>query len=513
MNPASKKISKAERDAELLRTRLAKLASPETAIAKIRALQLTFPEHERGLLCEGEMLRLYDAACRGVNGEIEEANSMKFKSLRLTGNALPIDQSPCEVSLGTAADPSGVYDSREQKTVVSVCQSEPEFLSPESYTIQPSKESFSDEVQVIRTPTPEPAHNEISQQSHCSPWQEVTEDSGMSPDNICTIPSSQPNSPRTTTYEEGCDTQNICNSPSVYIISPPLVSHISHRSAEKDSVPDSESESIYDSDVDVDYILSSSPRQIYPYKPGKSIFSSSSSPLYSGTLNDRTISQSTRGVSTSVDVRSRAVSLAESTDWDVNANGLDAMAPATPTKSRKKKQKSSDVPEISEEEASLLDLPASKLRAKLNEWGLKAPRKKSEMVSMILHYQTKIIDNRNIDDDYLQSDVEREKQPAMSSEEIRAGIMKRITIHVRTSQEARKWWMKILQYEPIIVEDFAAYLMQAELVPTGNSRRREDEVDANVMAIVREWCDMQSVCTTSNPAPRQASQRKKRGRN
>ncbi|KAK9450958.1 uncharacterized protein V1518DRAFT_412169 [Limtongia smithiae] len=83
---------------------------------------------------------------------------------------------------------------------------------------------------------------------------------------------------------------------------------------------------------------------------------------------------------------------------------------------------------------------------------------------------------------------------------IRRKIHSNLVMHLRTSTllGARRWWQKILTYEPIVLEDFAHYLVSEGLVAGGGTGA--SEVDAGTLAFVKDWCDAEGVCFTTAEA-------------
>ncbi|KAK9389130.1 hypothetical protein V1515DRAFT_594893 [Lipomyces mesembrius] len=135
----------------------------------------------------------------------------------------------------------------------------------------------------------------------------------------------------------------------------------------------------------------------------------------------------------------------------------------------------------------LESLSAAQLRDTLQSWGFKAPRSRKDMMARILHYDSKMrttVSEENTND----SQGRLVTVPIMSTDEIKDATMNRISRHIREAESARGWWMKILTYEPILVEDLAQFLEQ-EGILAGSEKHG--------LVVLKEWCDCQSVCTIS----------------
>ncbi|KAK9372600.1 uncharacterized protein V1513DRAFT_451903 [Lipomyces chichibuensis] len=139
------------------------------------------------------------------------------------------------------------------------------------------------------------------------------------------------------------------------------------------------------------------------------------------------------------------------------------------------------------EKVQLESLSAAQLRDILQSWGFKAPRSRKDMIARILLYDSKMRTD-TFDDKKSESQGRLITLPIMSTEEIKAATMNRISRHIREAESAREWWMKILAYEPILVEDLAQFLEQ-EGILAGPEKHG--------LVVLKEWCDSQSVCMIS----------------
>ncbi|KAK9316720.1 hypothetical protein V1524DRAFT_425330 [Lipomyces starkeyi] len=135
----------------------------------------------------------------------------------------------------------------------------------------------------------------------------------------------------------------------------------------------------------------------------------------------------------------------------------------------------------------LESLSAAQLRDVLQSWGFKAPRSRKDMIARILQYDSKMRTNTS-DDNKSESQGRVVTLPIMSTEEIKSATMNRISRHIREAESARGWWMKILAYEPILVEDLAQFLEREGILA---------DSEKHGLVVLKEWCDSQSVCIIS----------------
>ncbi|KAK9244050.1 hypothetical protein V1506DRAFT_492588 [Lipomyces tetrasporus] len=149
-------------------------------------------------------------------------------------------------------------------------------------------------------------------------------------------------------------------------------------------------------------------------------------------------------------------------------------------------------------EAQLESLSAAQLRDILKRWGFKAPRSKKDMISHILHYYSKIR-TTTTSGDTTEGETKSPNRLIMSTEEIKAATMDRISRHIREAESARGWWMKILTYEPILVEDLAQFLEKEGMLA---GAQKYD------LAVIKEWCDSQSICMVSKDSPGETRKRR-----
>ncbi|KAK9456842.1 hypothetical protein V1511DRAFT_495457 [Dipodascopsis uninucleata] len=169
---------------------------------------------------------------------------------------------------------------------------------------------------------------------------------------------------------------------------------------------------------------------------------------------------------------------------------------------------------------SLIQYPVKLIRQQLSDWGFKTSRRKDDMARQIQQLiqtmpPTLWGTKNNI------TDSETSKLQVQSTSTIKRLIMEKISTHIRQNRDSTAliWRMKILTYEPIIIEDFAMYLVDAGVltpsVSSGvsstrlGSRLDSDDYsfncvvykdvtgDPNLISTVKEWCDLTSVCFTS----------------
>ncbi|KAK9324649.1 hypothetical protein V1517DRAFT_45907 [Lipomyces orientalis] len=148
--------------------------------------------------------------------------------------------------------------------------------------------------------------------------------------------------------------------------------------------------------------------------------------------------------------------------------------------------------------AQLESLSAAQLRNILKRWGFKPPRSKKDMISHILHYYSKIR-TTTTSNDTSECEAKSPNRLIMSPEGIKTATMDRISRHIREAESARGWWMKILTYEPILVEDLAQFLEKEGMLA---GTQKYD------LAVIKEWCDSQSICMVSKDGPGETRKRR-----
>ncbi|KAK9350855.1 hypothetical protein V1523DRAFT_51395 [Lipomyces doorenjongii] len=147
----------------------------------------------------------------------------------------------------------------------------------------------------------------------------------------------------------------------------------------------------------------------------------------------------------------------------------------------------------------LESLSAAQLRDTLQSWGFKAPRSRKDMIARILYYNSKM--RTTASEESTSESQGRLALPIMSTDEIKAATMNRISRHIREAESARGWWMKILTYEPVLVEDLAQFLEQEGILACS---------EKHGLVVLKEWCDSQSVCMISKDKDGAGGTRKRR---
>ncbi|KAK9367859.1 hypothetical protein V1509DRAFT_124596 [Lipomyces kononenkoae] len=142
--------------------------------------------------------------------------------------------------------------------------------------------------------------------------------------------------------------------------------------------------------------------------------------------------------------------------------------------------------------AQLELLSAAELRNILKRWGFKAPQSKKDMIATILHYDCKLKTATSDDD------TSENGGGVMSTDAIKVATMNRISRHMHEAESARAWWMKMLTYEPIIVEDLVQYLEQEGILASSEKHN---------LVVVKEWCDSVGVCMISRDSPARTRRR------